>query len=83
MARLMGILNKLKQTLPQTVMLLTTLLCISTSVTIVWYNYMGSHVSYLFTEIKIPTKSSDKSYCWCSFSRFSKPILLPIENTAN
>ena len=40
---------------------------------------MGSHVSYLVTEIKILTISSDKSRCWCSFSRFSKHILLPIE----
>ena len=36
---------------------------------------MRSHVSYLFIEIKMLTKSSDNGHCWCSFSRFSKPIL--------
>ena len=34
---------------------------------------MGSHASYLHTKINILTKSSDKSRCWCSFRRFSKP----------
>ena len=48
-----------------------TLLCISITVTIVWYNYLGSYVSYLFTQIKILTKSSDKSRCWCSFRRLN------------
>ena len=80
-AHSLGILNKLNKLSSNCYV--PTLLCISTSVTIAWYNYMGSHVSNLFTEIKIPTKSSDKSHCWCSFSRFNKPILLPIEITAN
>ena len=56
-ARSVGILYKLIQTLPQTVMLqLYYALVFSTFVSIVWYNYVGSHESYLFTEIKILTK---------------------------
>ena len=61
-ARLVEILNKLKQTLPQTVMLQLYYALVH-PLLIVWYNYMGSHLSYLFTEIKILTKSSDKSHC--------------------
>ena len=37
------------------------LLCIAASITIVRYNYIGSHNSYLLTEIEILTKLSDKS----------------------
>ena len=76
-ARSVGILNKPKQTLPQAVMLQRYYVLVHPLL------LMESHVSSLFTETKIPTKSSDKSHCWYSFSKFSKPILLTIENSAN
>ena len=80
--RSVGILIKLKQTLPQTDTLQLYCALVHT-LSIVWYNYMDSHVLYLFTEIKILRKSRDKNRCLCSFSRFSKPILLTVENFAN